>query len=100
MDSKQFKKWRKALGFNQSKAADKLGLKLRTVQYYEKGKRKGKLVEIPKSVTLACYAISCGVEEVEFSEPFGAPIKRPALTLPEPRQSEPRHSKSEHSKSG
>ena len=60
------------MGLNQTKAAKRLGLKLRTVQYYEKGERKGKKVTIPKSVSLACYALSCGVADVDFSTPLGA----------------------------
>lgn len=74
MKPKEFKKWRKAHGLNQTKAARKLGLKLRTVQYYEKGERKGKPIEIPKAVSLACYAISCGIEEVDFSVAKGRPV--------------------------
>lgn len=73
MKPKEFKRWRKAHGFNQTKAARKLGLKLRTVQYYEKGERKGKVVEIPKAISLACFAISCGIEDVDFTEPKGKP---------------------------
>jgi len=45
-----------------------------TVQYYEKGERKGKPVEIPKAVSLACFAISCGIEDVDFSQPKGQPV--------------------------
>ena len=74
MKSKEFKRWRKAHGLNQTKAARKLGLKLRTVQYYEKGERKGKPLEIPKAVSLACFAISCGIEDVDFSQPKGQPV--------------------------
>ena len=74
MKPKEFKRWRKAHGLNQTKAARKLGLKLRTVQYYEKGERKGKVVEIPKAVSLDCFAISCGIDDVDFSEPKGKPI--------------------------
>lgn len=71
----QFKKWRKSLGLNQTKAAKALGLKLRTVQYYEKGERKGKPLVIPKTVVLACYAIACGVTDVDFTTPEGEPIR-------------------------
>ena len=70
------------MGLSQTKAARRLGLKLRTVQYYEKGERKGKKVIIPKSVSLACYALSCGVTEVDFSTPLGQPkIRKNPLTL-------------------
>ncbi|MTI09511.1 helix-turn-helix domain-containing protein [Curvivirga aplysinae] len=75
MSPEEFKLWRKELGFNQTKAAKKLGVKLRTVQYYEKGERKGKQVEIPKSVSLACFAVSCGIADVDFSTPLGRPVK-------------------------
>tara|TARA_B100001939_G_scaffold178000_1_gene153378 strand:- start:718 stop:990 length:273 start_codon:yes stop_codon:yes gene_type:complete len=74
MKPKEFKRWRKAHGFNQTEAARKLGVKLRAVQYYEKGERKGKTVKIPKAVSLACFAISCGVEDVDFTEPKGKPV--------------------------
>lgn len=76
MKPQQFKAWRKAMGYNQTKAARRLGLTLRTVQYYEKGERKGKTVDIPKSVSLACYALSCGVTAVEYSTPLGRPKKK------------------------
>ena len=78
MKPKEFKRWRKAQGLSQTKAAKKLGLKLRTVQYYEKGERRGKAISIPRMVELACYAISCGVEEVDFSDPQGRPVERHA----------------------
>lgn len=75
MNAKEFKRWRKAQGLSQTGAARKLGLKIRTIQYYEKGKRKDKPVEIPKAVALACFAISCGVEDVDYSEPEGRAIR-------------------------
>ena len=57
----QFRTWRKDLGLKQKDAADLLGLKKRVIQYYERGRRDGKAVEIPKTVELACYAISSGI---------------------------------------
>lgn len=57
----QFRAWRKRLGLKQKDAADLLGLKKRVIQYYEKGKRDGKNVEIPRTVELACYALSIGI---------------------------------------
>ncbi len=63
MEPAAFKRWRKALGLSQKEAAKALGLKRRIVQYYEKGERDGKDVEIPKSVRLACYALSIGIED-------------------------------------
>lgn len=62
MTPEQFRQWRKGLGLKQKEAADKLGLKKRVIQYYEKGKRDGRIVEIPRVVELACYAIAEGIE--------------------------------------
>ena len=61
----QFKTWRKALGLRQKEAAARLGLKKRVIQYYERGHRDGKKVEVPKSVELACYALAVGVDEYD-----------------------------------
>lgn len=58
-----FKRWRKTLGFSQKEAAEALGLKRRVVQYYEKGERDGEPVTIPKTVRLACYALSKGCDD-------------------------------------
>ena len=62
------------MGLKQKEAADLLGLKKRVIQYYEQGKRDGKPVDIPKSVALACYAITLGVESYD-----GAIAPRPAI---------------------
>lgn len=58
-----FKRWRKLLDLSQKEAAELLGLKRRVVQYYEKGERGDKPVKIPRTVRLACYALTQGVEE-------------------------------------
>lgn len=50
------------MGFRQKEAAERLGLKKRVIQYYERGHRDGKKVEVPKAVELACYALAQGVE--------------------------------------
>lgn len=50
------------MDLKQKEAADQLGLKKRMIQYYEKGSRDGKEVQIPKTVELACFALSCGVD--------------------------------------
>jgi transcriptional regulator with XRE-family HTH domain len=60
-----FKAWRKAMGLKQKEAAEKLGLKKRVIQYYEHGHRDGKKIEVPKTVELAAYALSIGVEEFD-----------------------------------
>jgi transcriptional regulator with XRE-family HTH domain len=58
-----FKRWRKLLGWSQKHAAEQLGLKRRVVQYYEKGERGGQLVKIPRTVRLACYALTLGASD-------------------------------------
>lgn len=65
MTSEQFRIWRKSLGLKQKDAADRLGLKKRMIQYYEKGDRDGRAVEIPKAVRLACYALSHGIADFD-----------------------------------
>ncbi len=57
----EFRTWRKGLGLKQKDVADLLGLKKRVIQYYEKGRRDGKPVEIPRAVELAAYAITSGI---------------------------------------
>ncbi len=68
MKGHEFKRWRKSLDLSQNEAAEALGLKRRVVQYYEKGKRDGDAVKIPRSVRLACYAISQGVMDYHGPE--------------------------------
>ena len=70
MSPTKFREWRKGLGLKQKDAADRLGLKKRVIQYYEKGERDGKPVEIPKTVRLACYALSQGIDDYD-----GQPIR-------------------------
>jgi transcriptional regulator with XRE-family HTH domain len=66
-----FKAWRKAMGLKQKEAAARLGLKKRVIQYYERGHRDGKTVDVPKAVELACYALAAGVEDYD-----GGKVKR------------------------
>ena len=68
MRPQDFKRWRKALSFSQKEAAEALGLKRRVVQYYEKGERGGAKVKIPKTVRLACAALSNGVSDYQGPE--------------------------------
>ncbi|MCA1940015.1 MAG: helix-turn-helix domain-containing protein [Caenispirillum bisanense] len=65
MTPKAFKHWRKSLNLSQKEAAAALGLKHRIVQYYEKGERDGKPIQIPKSVRLACWALSQGTHDFD-----------------------------------
>ncbi len=68
MKGHEFKRWRKSLALSQNEAAEALGLKRRVVQYYEKGKRDGDPVKIPRSVRLACFAITVGVTDYHGPE--------------------------------
>ena len=63
MEPGDFRKWRKSLKLSQKDAAHALGLKRRMIQYYESGEREGEKVVIPRSVRLACYAISEGIAD-------------------------------------
>jgi transcriptional regulator with XRE-family HTH domain len=65
MSPQEFRAWRKTMGLRQKEAAERLGLKKRVIQYYERGHRDGKAVDVPKSVELACYALSVGVTEYD-----------------------------------
>ena len=65
MTPHEFRAWRKAMSLKQKEAATSLGLKKRVIQYYERGHRDGKKVEVPKAVELACYALAVGVEEYD-----------------------------------
>jgi transcriptional regulator with XRE-family HTH domain len=79
MDADQFKAWRKAMKFKQKDAADVLGIKKRMVQYYEKGHRDGRPVQIPKSIRLACYAISQGVHDFDGITAEPVQLDEPAI---------------------
>lgn len=68
MKGHDFKRWRKTLEMSQKDAAEILGLKRRVVQYYEKGERAGDPVKIPRTVRLACYAITIGVTDYHGPE--------------------------------
>ncbi len=68
MKPDEFKRWRKELGFSQKEAAHALGLKRRVVQYYEKGERDGKSIDIPLTVRLACFAVRAGVRDYDGSK--------------------------------
>ena len=68
MDGVAFRRWRKRHKLSQKEAAKALGLKPRIIQYYEKGERDGKKVEIPLSVRLACYAIENGIGDFDGEE--------------------------------
>lgn len=69
MKAGEFRAWRKAMGLRQKEAADRLGLKKRVIQYYERGSRDGRTIEIPKSVELACYALTVGITAYDGAVP-------------------------------
>ncbi|WP_246161292.1 helix-turn-helix domain-containing protein [Segnochrobactrum spirostomi] len=73
MTPERFRAWRKSLGLKQKEAADRLGLKKRMIQYYEKGRRDGKSVVVPKTVRLACWALTNGVDDFDGTGPT-APV--------------------------
>ena len=73
MSPAEFRAWRKSRGLKQKEAAEKLGLKKRMIQYYETGNRGSKKVVIPKTVELACYALSVGVEAFDGAAAETAP---------------------------
>ena len=75
MKGHDFKRWRKTLDMSQKDAAEVLGLKRRVVQYYEKGERDGDPVKIPRTVRLACYAITIGVDDYHGPERDKKPDK-------------------------
>jgi transcriptional regulator with XRE-family HTH domain len=75
MTPQQFRHWRRALGLKQKDAADRLGLKKRMIQYYEKGNRDGRPVEIPKSIRLACYALSEGIADFDGQTTIALPTE-------------------------
>ncbi|WP_428650973.1 helix-turn-helix domain-containing protein [Roseibium sp.] len=79
MTPQQFRHWRRTLGLKQKDAADRLGLKKRMIQYYEKGNRDGRPVEIPKSIRLACYALTKGIGD--FDGQTTTPLPDPVIDL-------------------
>ncbi|GGD39818.1 helix-turn-helix domain-containing protein [Aureimonas glaciei] len=81
MQPDDFRSWRKALGWKQKDAAEKLGLKKRVIQYYEKGDRDGKTIEIPKTVELACLALTLGFESYD-GQAMPRAKNAPAPSLP------------------
>ena len=81
MKGHDFKRWRKTMDYSQKEAAEVLGLKRRVVQYYEKGERDGEAVKIPRSVRLACYAITIGVDD------YHGPEKKPEKEKKRERES-------------
>jgi transcriptional regulator with XRE-family HTH domain len=73
----EFKAWRKGLGLRQKEAAERLGLKKRVIQYYERGHRDGKKLAIPKAIELACYAVANGIDSYDGGIPGKAVSGKP-----------------------
>ena len=59
MNTEQFIKWRKDMGWSQHEAADALEINRSTIQQYERGARfdDERLVIIPRTISLACDAL-------------------------------------------
>jgi len=93
MRPQDFKRWRKAQHLSQKQAAEALGLKRRVVQYYEKGERDGEKVKIPRTVRLACAALTQGLGDWQPAPPKPA-AKRPAKPKAEkPKAEKPKAEK-------
>jgi len=88
MRPQDFKRWRKAQHLSQKQAAEALGLKRRVVQYYEKGERDGEKVKIPRTVRLACAALSQGLGDWQ-----PAPAKPAAKRPTKPQVDKPKTEK-------
>lgn len=88
MTPELFRKWRKSLGLKQKDAAEVLGLKKRMIQYYEKGDRNGRPVEIPKAVRLACFALSAGIVDFDGLAPVAAAPRAPLRAARAPAASD------------
>ena len=97
MRPQDFKRWRKAQHLSQKQAAEALGLKRRVVQYYEKGERDGEKVKIPRTVRLACAALSHGLGDWQPA-PAKPAAKRPAK--PQPEKAKPEKATVEKAKAG
>ena len=99
MRPQDFKRWRKAQHLSQKQAAEALGLKRRVVQYYEKGERDGEKVKIPRTVRLACAALSNGLGDWQPA-PAKPATKRPAKPKVEkPKVEKPKAEKPKAEKS-
>ena len=63
MTNSEFQNWRLWMGWNKTFTAEMLGLSPRTIDLYEAGKRyeDARPVCIPRTVELACAALSRGV---------------------------------------
>lgn len=63
MTPDDFKTWRKSMGFTQAQAAEALDMSRENIINYEAGQRRdnSKPVVIPRTVALACAALSAGL---------------------------------------
>lgn len=71
MTGAAFRAWRKGLGLSQAEAAARLGLARRMIQYYELGDR-GRPVPVPRTVRLACWALTRGIGDFDGETEYPA----------------------------
>lgn len=67
MTPAEFKRWRESMSLSQQGAADALGLSKASIELYERGSRRddNRPVQIPRTVELACAALSRGIAAYE-----------------------------------
>lgn len=57
MTASDLRRWRLALRFSQREAAEALGVSRRMYIHYENGWRRGRRIEIPRKIALACQTL-------------------------------------------
>ncbi len=67
MTPTEFRAWRKSLGLSQKAAAEAIGVSESMIGLYESGRKRDadrSPCAIPRTVALACAAVSAGIEPV------------------------------------
>lgn len=79
MTAKEFRHWRKRMGYSLAQAGRALGVTPRTIALYEKGEKPvpgnpsaTTDITIPHAVALACAALLAGLEPLGEVKPKGA----------------------------
>lgn len=69
--SKAFLKWRRRMGLTYSQVSESLGISASVAGFYSRGTRRNKkkddekIVEVPKSILLACSAVENNLNPIE-----------------------------------